>query len=363
MGKSPTQTFDAFEYTGPSGVSSFYSSSETTTGYQKTNFQISTSESTVSSSVQRTDERGVALPEFIGTLGGDASAALTSKVEVAGMKTSWKDTTWSESEIMESQKPKFTNQTHSDIHVLDSKTIGPSSTHDKTREDPQFLHFGGSFQEHGSHDLSLQVKQDQSWEPLTASSSTEQYSKSGGKKHQKKGKLEKEYSVASDNDDTVEDKKSSIRELKEYSVVSESEDKDGKEWTKRITGSSTVVVSLEKNEEVSAAPPAEKKKNEEKQETTKSEVSKPCQSEEPAEEPKTYTRKKKKGKKDYEDKEKDVDTSLETTVVGTSADLQMKGAAPEEAQNQDEKGAKKKKKKKKPPGMDASSDSSPTLAK
>merc|ERR1712025_1132649 len=115
-----------------------------------------------------------------------------------------------------------TNKTHSDIHVLDSKTIGPSSTHDKTRGDPQFAHFGGSFQEHGSHDLSLQVKQDQSWEPLTASSSTVQHSKSGGKKHQKKGKLEKEYSVASDNDDTVEDKKSSIRELKEYSVVSES---------------------------------------------------------------------------------------------------------------------------------------------
>merc|ERR1712142_476829 len=275
--------------------------------------------------VQRTDERGVALPEFIGTLGGDASAALTSKVEVAGMKTSWKETTWSESEIMESQKSKFTNQTHSDIHVLDSKTIGPSSTHDKKREDPQFAHFGGSFQEHGSHDLSLQVKQDQSWEPVTASSSTVQYSKSGGEKHQKKGKLEKEYSVASDNDDTVEDKKSSIRELKEYSVVSESEDKDGKEWTKRITSSSTVVVSLEKNEEVSAAPPTGKTKNEEKQETPKSEVSKPCPTEEPAEEPKTYTRKKKKGKKDNEDKEKDVDTSLETTVVGTSADLQMKG--------------------------------------
>merc|ERR1711862_853588 len=241
--------------------------------------------------------------------GGDASAALTSKVEVAGMKTSWKDTTWSESEIMESQKSKFTNQTHSDIHVLDSKTIGPSSTHDKKREDPQFPHFGGSFQEHGSHDLSFQVKQDQSWEPLTASSSTVQYSKSGCKKHQKKGKLEKE-----------------------YSVVSESEDKDGKEWTKRITSSSTEVVSLEKNEEVSAAPPAEKKKNEVKQETTKSEVSKPCPSKEPAEEPKTYTRKKKKGKKDNEDKEKDVDTSLETTVVETSVDLQVKGAAPEEAQ-------------------------------
>merc|ERR1711862_1079862 len=81
--------------------------------------------------------------------GGDASAALTSKVEVAGMKSSWKDTTWSESEIMESQKSKFANQTHSDIHVLDSKTIGPSSTHDKKREDPQFEHFRGSFQEHG----------------------------------------------------------------------------------------------------------------------------------------------------------------------------------------------------------------------
>merc|ERR1712142_695345 len=124
--------------------------------------------------VQRTDERGVALPEFIGTLGGDASAALTSKVEVAGMKSSWKDTTWSESEIMESKKSKFINQTHSDIHVLDSKTIGPSSTHDKKREDPQFAHFGGSFQEHGSHDLSLQVKQDQSWEPLTAVQRTDE---------------------------------------------------------------------------------------------------------------------------------------------------------------------------------------------
>merc|ERR1711915_127407 len=100
-----------------------------------------------------------------------ASAALTSKVEVAGMKTSWKDTTWSESEIMKSQNSKFTNQTHSDIHVLDSKTIGPSSTHDKKREDPQFVHFGGSFQQHGSPDLSLQVKPDQSWEPHTASSS------------------------------------------------------------------------------------------------------------------------------------------------------------------------------------------------
>merc|ERR1712142_1355136 len=111
-------------------------------------------------------------------------------------------------------------------------------------------------------------------EPLTAASSTVQHLKSGGKKQQKKGKLEKEYSVASDNDDTVEDKKSSIRELKEYSVVSESEDKDGKEWTKRITSSSTVVVSLDKNEEVSAVPLAEKKKDEEKQETIQGEVSK-----------------------------------------------------------------------------------------
>merc|ERR1711972_439278 len=147
----------------------------------------------------------------------------------------------------------------------------------------------------------------------------------------------------------------SIRQLKEYSVVSESEDKNEKEWNKRVTNAA-VVVSLEKNEQVSAIKnePSFASKGEPMQEVTPKAPSVP---EESTEEPKTYTRKKKKDKKTQGDKEKvvegDKDKDIDTSLVAETqitANISVKDEQPpmSEAEKPEEKDGKKKKKKKKP---------------
>merc|ERR1711872_1182559 len=58
---------------------------------------------------------------------------------------------------------------------------------------------------------------------------------------ERKGKLQKEYSVASENEETYDNEKQALRNLKEYSVVSESDDFEVKDKKKSIS-----VISLEK---------------------------------------------------------------------------------------------------------------------
>merc|ERR1712228_921410 len=106
----PTQTFDTFEYTGPSGVSSYFTSGQTSKSYQTTSLQTSSSGQIVSARVQGTDfdERGAELPEFIGTLGADKSSTITANLKDEGIKPSWKDTSWSERENIEIKEIKGT---------------------------------------------------------------------------------------------------------------------------------------------------------------------------------------------------------------------------------------------------------------
>merc|ERR1712025_1546871 len=175
------------------------------------------------------------------------------------------------------------------------------------------------------------------------------------------------YSVASDTEDVSEEQKVSLRRMKEYSVLSESEDKDeGHSNTKitKVTKNQTVVVSLEKNEQISAQTDhsgAAAMDSNEKQETTQRDLVKPP--EEPVDQPKTYSRKKKKDKKSVSesiqpDQDKDVDTSLpmEETIIATES---LESEKPPKQENEIPQ-AKEEKKKKKPAVTD---ELSPTMAK
>merc|ERR1712198_246156 len=334
---SPKQTFDAFEFTGPSGVSGFYTTSmQSQTSSHSTTFMETTTTTSgkIISSRVTSDDRSVELPEFIGTLGSDKqSSQMSVHVRSEGTKPNWEDTTWSENVVKSTKQPAIASAAPSDIHVLDIKTIGPTATTTTKTITSKVESFHGSFQDESKPEVSLQLKQDQDWEPITAASGSVQLSQPGDAAGRKKGRLEKEYSVASDADDVSDEQKLSIRQMKEYSVVSESEDKNEKEWNKRITNAA-VVVSLEKNEQVSAIKdePSFASKGEPMQEVTPKAPSVP---EEPTEEPKTYTRKKKKDKKTQGDKEKvvegdkgkDIDTSLvaETQIT---ANISVKDEQP-----------------------------------
>merc|ERR1711925_1926 len=111
------------------------------------------------------------------------------------------------------------------------------------------------------------------------------------KEERRKGKLQKEYSVASENEETYDNEKQALRNLKEYSVVSESDDFEVKDRKKSIS-----VISLEKNEDVHLGKPSlqpEIIKADQKLEQTKSAPPQPVVAQ--ADEQKTYSRKKKKG--------------------------------------------------------------------
>merc|ERR1712002_177125 len=109
------------------------------------------------------------------------------------------------------------------------------------------------------------------------------------KEERRKGKLQKEYSVASENEETYDNEKQALRNLKEYSVVSESDDFEVKDKKKSIS-----VISLEKNEDVHLGKPS-------------FQPAPPQPVVAQADEQKTYSRKKKKGKKTP-------DSSVDTTA-------------------------------------------------
>merc|ERR1712198_488719 len=155
---SPKQTFDAFEFTGPSGVSGFYTTSmQSQTSSHSTTFMettTTTSGKTISSRVT-SDDRSVELPEFIGTLGGDKqSSQMSVHVRSEGTKPNWEDTTWSENVVKSTKQPAIASAAPSDIHVLDIKTIGPTATTTTKTITSKVESFHGSFQDESKPEVS-----------------------------------------------------------------------------------------------------------------------------------------------------------------------------------------------------------------
>merc|ERR1711970_1008178 len=214
------------------------------------------------------------LPEFIGTLGVAQTSTISMKTKDSSNQPNWKDTSWNEKRVIETKHEKV-QPALEDIRILDVKMIPPDFK-TTANDGPTINRFQGSLMKK-LQGASINVR-------------TEEVKITSVKTAGRKGRLEKEYSVLTEPEDAEEEERLKLKHLNEYSVVSEpdeADEKTGKESrTKKLS-----VLSLEKNEGVNSL----------KMETQIADHDVEPQAAElqeaaAGEEPKTYSRKKKKAK-------------------------------------------------------------------
>merc|ERR1712168_385428 len=306
---SPTQTFDAFEYTGPSAVTTFF---KTAAQSSSTTFEIEKSAQTVLKG------RSVELPEFIGTLGSSQPMkACTSILDPEG-KSAWNETRWNEKQT-DKKSPDVKSLREPDVQVLGFNVTGPaieipSTKSEMVNEDKFHGSFGGNPKQnticHEEKQWDLVKESQMSFASSTVLQSSKDDAQGMTKEH-KRGRLQKEYSVKSESEELFEAGKYAERNLKEYSVVSESEEIDKKDKKNSIS-----VLSLEKNEEITSIKPLPK--SDLQLEIPSEASSVPSLSADQVSEQQVYSRKKKKGKKSPEVsiEEKEQSTVTEDNNVG-----------------------------------------------